>query len=67
MAVVDACRCLGLSEPVQGTATFFSADLDVKLPGWVYPVVIDAACGKQHYYCYNEARGKLSRTPASAA
>jgi Protein of unknown function (DUF1257) len=48
VAVAAACRRLGLPEPVQGAATLFSgeaAGLLVKLPGWVYPVVVDIATG----------------------
>ena len=45
-AVASACRRLGLPEPVHGTATLFSGEatgLLVKLPDWLYPVVLDTA------------------------
>ena len=48
VAVAGACRRLGLSEPVHGTASLFSGEatgLLVKLPGWLYPVCIDTASG----------------------
>jgi hypothetical protein len=47
-ALAAACRRLGLSEPVQGTATLYSASasgLIVKLPGWEYPAVVDTDTG----------------------
>src|SRR5580765_6450768 len=45
-ALTTACRRLGLAEPVHGSVRFFSGDatgLSVKLPGWQYPIVVDAA------------------------
>jgi hypothetical protein len=48
VAVAAACRRLGLTEPVQGTAHLFSGEatgLVVQLPGWQYPAVIDTATG----------------------
>ena len=42
-AVAAACRRLGLPEPVHGTARLFEGEatgLLVKLPGWLYPVVV---------------------------
>jgi hypothetical protein len=62
-ALSAACRRLGLDAPVQGTATLFSTaatGLIVKLPGWLYPVVVDAACGETQFDNYNEAWGKQS-------
>jgi hypothetical protein len=47
-AVSAACRRLGLPGPENGTAQLFSGPatgLLVKLEGWLYPVVIDAATG----------------------
>lgn len=47
-AVAAACRRLGLSEPVHGTAELFSGKvtgLVVQLPGWKYPIVIDTNGG----------------------
>src|SRR5262249_11234621 len=51
-AVVAACRRLNLPEPVHGTAALFSGEatgLLVKLPGWLYHVVIDTATGQVAY------------------
>jgi len=47
-AVAAACRRLGLPEPAHGTATLFegkATGLLVKLPGWLYPLVVDVAAG----------------------
>jgi hypothetical protein len=55
-ALAAACRRLGLEEPVQGTATLFTAQatgLLVKLPGWHYPVVADLASGEVKFDNYN--------------
>jgi len=51
-AVAAACRRLGLPEPVQGTAQLFEGEatgLLVRLPGWQYPAVVEAATGKVRY------------------
>ena len=59
-ALAAACRRLGLSQPVQGTATLFSSRATgqiVQLPGWTYPVVFDTATGEAHYDTYNGAWG----------
>src|SRR5580765_3555551 len=51
-AIRAACRRLGLSEPVEGTAQLFSGEargLLVNLPGWQYPVVIDILTGHINY------------------
>ena len=48
-AVAAACRRLGLPEPVTGTAKLFegeAAGLLVRLPGWLYPAVVEAATGR---------------------
>jgi hypothetical protein len=48
VAVVAACRRLGLPEPVRGTATLYSGQAEgllVNLPGWRYPAVVDTATG----------------------
>lgn len=48
IALAAACTRLGLSQPVQGKATLFTAEAEgliVKLPGWTYPAVIDTAKG----------------------
>ena len=60
-ALAAACRRLGLSQPVQGTATLFSSEATgqiVQLPGWTYPVVFDTATGEAHYDTYNGAWGE---------
>jgi hypothetical protein len=60
VALAAACRRLGLSQPVQGTATLFSSQATgqiVQLPGWTYPVVFDAASGEAHYDTFNGTWG----------
>jgi hypothetical protein len=59
-AVAAACRRLGLPEPVQGTTTLFSGEatgLLIKLPGWLYPVVIDTASGTVKFDNYSGSWG----------
>ena len=59
-SVARACRRLGLPEPVHGTATLFSGEatgLLVKLPDWLYPVVIDTTTGQARYDNYGGAWG----------
>lgn len=59
-AVAAACRRLGLPEPVRGTATLFSGEatgLLVKLPGWLYPAVVDTVTGQIAYDNYGGAWG----------
>ena len=59
-AVAEACRRLGLAEPVTGTAALFSGEatgLVVKLPGWLYPVVFDPATGQAQFDIYEGAWG----------
>jgi hypothetical protein len=60
-AVNAACRRLGLEEPVSGTVELFSAEatgLLVKLPGWIYPAVIDTTSGEVKFDNYNQRWGK---------
>jgi hypothetical protein len=60
LAVAAACRRLALPEPVRGTAKLFSgeaAGLLVKLPGWLYPVVLDTATGQARYDNFEGAWG----------
>jgi hypothetical protein len=60
VALAAACKRLGLAEPVRGTAKLFSAEasgLLVKLPDWLYPVVVDEAEGTLKYDNYNGAWG----------
>ena len=59
-AVASACRRLGLPEPSYGTATLFESQavgLLVRLPGWLYPVVIDTGSGQLRYDNYGGAWG----------
>ena len=61
LAVAAACRRLGLPAPTEGTATLFegrATGLLVKLPDWLYPVVIDVAAGRVSYDNYNGAWGR---------
>jgi hypothetical protein len=54
-AVAAACRRLDLPEPVQGTAKLFSgeaAGLLVRLPDWLYPVVLDTSTGQVRFDNY---------------
>ena len=63
-AVAAACRRLGLPEPVRGTAELFSgeaAGLLVRLPGWRYPAVVDAAAGRVPYDNYGGAWGEQAQ------
>jgi hypothetical protein len=51
-AVAAACRRLGLPGPVHGTARLFGGEatgLLVKLPDWLYPLVVDTATGALSY------------------
>lgn len=63
-ALAAACRRLGLAEPVQGTATLFAGQkatgLIVRLPGWHYPAVVEAATGEVKFDTYNGAWGNQS-------
>ena len=59
-AVADACRRLGLPEPVRGTARLFEGEatgLLVRLPGWLYPCVCDVASGALRYDNFGGAWG----------
>ena len=50
-----ACRRLDLPEPAHGTARLFEGEatgLLVRLPGWLYPVVVDTATGEARYDNY---------------
>jgi hypothetical protein len=60
-AVAAACRRLGLPEPVPGTARLFSGEargLLVRLPGWLYPAVVQTETGRVQFDNYNQAWGK---------
>ena len=52
VAIHAACERLRLPEAVHGTATLFSGEVTgllVKLPEWVYAVVVDTATGQVAY------------------
>jgi hypothetical protein len=54
-AVIAACKRLNIPEPVQGTARLFegeAAGLLVKLPGWLYPAVVDTTSGQVRFDNY---------------
>ncbi len=59
-AVAAACRRLGLPEPAHGTAKLFEGEatgLLVRLPGWLYPLVLDTATGQARFDHYNSDWG----------
>ena len=48
-AVAAACGRLGLPAPAVGTAVLYGGQVNgliVRLPGWVYPAVVDLATGE---------------------
>jgi hypothetical protein len=60
-ALATACRRLGLTEPTTGTARLFSSQATgtiVQLPGWTFPIIIDAANGDIQYDNFNGAWGE---------
>jgi hypothetical protein len=60
-AVAAACRRLGLPEPTRGTARLFegeAAGLLVRLPGWLYPVVLDTDAGRVRFDNYGGSWGE---------
>jgi hypothetical protein len=59
-AIAAACRRLGLPEPVEGTAKLFEGEatgLLVRLPGWLYPAVVETATGRVRYDNYGGSWG----------
>ena len=66
-ALAAACRRLGLSEPVRGTARLFASQAEgliVNLPDWRYPVVIDTDAHQVQYDNYGGQwgpQGQLDR------
>jgi len=61
LAVAAACRRLGLPEPAHGTAALFegrATGLLVRLPGWLYPLVVDVAAGQLRYDNYGGQWGR---------
>lgn len=66
-AVQAACRRLGLQEPVQGTATLFEGEatgLLVKLPDWLYAVVVDTSSGQVRFDNFEGAWGEQKQLDA---
>jgi hypothetical protein len=60
-ALAAACRRLGLSEPVRGTAKLYSANasgLIVELRGWDYPAVVDTTTGTVAFDNFGGAWGE---------
>ena len=60
VALGAACRRLGLTEPVAGTAKLYSGEAAgqiVQLPGWTYPAVIDTGAGSIAFDNFNGAWG----------
>jgi hypothetical protein len=58
-AIAAACTRLGLPAPTQGTARLFSGyatGLQIQLPGWQYPVVVDTDTGQ---VLFDNYRGRL--------
>ncbi len=70
LALVAACRRLGLAEPAIGTATLYSGQasgLIVQLPGWTYPVVFNTATGQIQFDNFNGCWGDQKQTGSPAA
>jgi len=60
-AVRAACRRLGLSPPMEGTAKLFTASvtgLAVQLPGWRYPAVCQLDSGQVQFDNFQEHWGE---------
>ena len=54
-AIAAACRRLDLPVCLPGTATLFSSQVSgllVRLPNWLYPVVVDLKTAQLHYDNY---------------
>jgi hypothetical protein len=61
VAIAGACQRLNLPAPVEGTATLFSGEatgLLVKLPDWLYPVVVNTSTGHIAFDNYQGAWGQ---------
>lgn len=61
VALAAACQRLGLEAPVHGTTQLYSSQATgeiVKLPGWLYPVVIDTEQRQVSLDNYGGAWGK---------
>lgn len=64
VAVAAACRRLGLAEPETGTVRLYSAQAEgliVRLPGWRYPIVCNAATGEIQYDNYGGHWGQQQK------
>ncbi len=60
-AVAAACARMGLPPPAPGTARLYEGEasgLLVKLPGWLYPAVVDTATGAVRYDNYGGSWGE---------
>jgi hypothetical protein len=60
-AVHAACKRLGLDEPFEAAVTLFDGEatgLLIKLPGWLYPVVVNTGKGQVQYDNYNGSWGE---------
>ena len=63
-AIAAACTRLGLPAPEHGTAKLFEGQatgLLVKLPGWLYPLVIDTGDGSIRFDNYRGAWGEAKQ------
>jgi hypothetical protein len=59
-AVAAACRRLALPAPAMGTAQLYSGQAEgllVRLPDWMYPIVIDPSTGTVRYDNYGGVWG----------
>jgi hypothetical protein len=59
-AIAAACQRLGIAAPQHGTAPLFEGEatgLLVRLPGWLYPLVIDTATGEIRFDNFGGAWG----------
>lgn len=60
-AVAAACQRLQLPKPTEGTTELYSGEvhgLQVQLPGWLYPAVIDTTSGTIQYDNYGGRWGE---------
>ena len=60
VALAAACSRLGLAAPASGTARLYSSQatgLIVRLPGWIYPAVVDLTTGGIAYDNFEGAWG----------
>jgi hypothetical protein len=67
VAVMAAAKRLGLDEPFEGTVRLFDGEVTgllVKLPGWLYPVVIETGSGKVSFDNFNGSWGEQKHLDA---